>query len=202
MTRYLVSIGLTVFFQLLIASDTYACSCVKPEVPKAFREARLVFVGEVTEIIQPHTNRVTAPPADRLFRIRFKIERSWKGASTQEVVILSDQGRAGCFSWGPFVKGRKYLVYAERRTPSGSPIKNLAVLFRCNRTELVENATEDLKTLEVMRRASGQKLGSNRYVPPVPSLDLLGTMRGQSPSESKASEFNSRVPGDGGWRRG
>jgi hypothetical protein len=157
MTRYLLNIGLTVFFQLLITSTAYACSCVKPEVQKAFREARVVFVGEVTEIIQPHTDRLTAPLADRLFRIRFKIERSWKGASTQEVVILSDQGRAGCFSWGPFVKGRKYLVYAERRTPSGSPIKNLAVLFSCNRTELLENATEDLKTLDANRRASVTK---------------------------------------------
>ena len=157
MTKYLVNIVLTVCFTLLMTSNAYACSCVKPEVATAFREARMVFVGEVTEIIQPQTDRPTAPLADKLFGIRFKIERSWKGASTREIVILSDQGRAGCFSWGPFVKGRKYLVYAERRTPSGTRIKNLAVLFSCNRTELVEKATEDLETLDRMRRASGEK---------------------------------------------
>lgn len=54
--------------------------------------------------------------------------------------MLSDQGRAGCFSWGSFVKGKRYLVYAERRTPSGVPIRNLAELFSCNRTTLVATA--------------------------------------------------------------
>jgi hypothetical protein len=149
--------GLVFSFSLLATSNAYACSCVEPEVPQAFREARAVFLGEVMEIIQPHTDRPTAPLADRLFRIKFKVERSWKGAATQEIVILSDQGRAGCFSWGPFLKGKKYLVYAERRTPSRTPIKHLAVLFSCNRTDLVANVTEDLKILDLMGSASNQK---------------------------------------------
>ena len=154
MKKDLILAGLVSLLPLLAMSNAYACSCVKPEVPQAFREARAVFIGEVVDITQPHTDRATAPLADRLFRIRFKVERSWKGAAAHEIVISSDQGRAGCFSWGPFIKGRKYLVYAERRTPSGTPIKYLAVLFSCNRTNLIANATEDLKILDVIRGAS------------------------------------------------
>lgn len=153
MRRFLVLACLVVSFLLVTQSNTYACSCVKPEVSTAFRKARAVFLGEVVEIVQPHTNKPTAPLSERLFQIKFKVERSWKGAAKQEIVILSDQGRAGCFSWGPFVKGKRYLVFAERRTPSGAPIKQLAVLFRCNLTENAVDATDDLKALEAMRNA-------------------------------------------------
>ena len=131
----------------LSAGNGYACSCVKPEVLQSFREAKAVFVGEVIGIVEPSTNDPKRPLADRLYAIRFKVDTSWKGTTSEEMVVLSDQGRAGCFSWGPFLKGNKYLVYAERKTPSGTRIRNLAVLFSCNRTSLLTNAGEDLKTL-------------------------------------------------------
>lgn len=170
MTKFLVLAGLVIWFPLLTTSNASACSCVKPEVSQAFQEARTVFLGEVVEIVQPRTDKHTAPLSDRLFHIRFKVERSWKGAARQEIVILSDQGRAGCFSWGPFVKGRKYLVFAERRTPSGAPIKQLAVLFRCNLTENAADVTDDLKALDAMRS------GATGAVPPfkflIPDLRL------------------------------
>lgn len=143
MTKHLVVAAFVVWSISLATTNISACSCVTPEVPQAFRQARAVFLGEVVEITQPRTDTATAPFADRLFRIRFKVERSWKGATSREIVLLSDQGRAGCFSWGSFIKGRKYLVYAERRGPSGAPIKDLAVLFSCNRSELLQNAVED-----------------------------------------------------------
>lgn len=153
--KLLVLAGLVVGFTLLTTSNAYACSCLKPEVSQAFQEARAVFLGEVVEIVQPHTNKPTAPLADRLFQIKFKVDRIWKGTTSQEITILSDQGRAGCFSWGPFVKGRKYLVFAERRTPSGAAIKQLAVLFRCNLTESATDATDDIKALDAMKSAAG-----------------------------------------------
>lgn len=149
----------------LSAPNSYACSCVMPEVPQAFREARAVFVGEVIEIVEPRSDDPKAPLADRLYTIRFKVERSWKGATSQEISVLSDQGRAGCFSWGPFLKGKKYLVYAERRTPGGAAITNLAVLFSCNRTALLTSASEDLKTLETVKIIKDDKASSNHRRP-------------------------------------
>ena len=130
------------------ATSTYACFCVTPEVPEAFRGARAVFIGEVTEIVPPRSDNPKAPLGDQLYAIKFKIEKAWKGVRSQEIVVLSDQGRAGCLSWGPFVKGKKYLVYGERRIATGAHTKNLAVLFSCNRTALLADASEDLKILE------------------------------------------------------
>ena len=70
---------------------------------------------------------------------------------SQEIIVLSDQGRAGCFSWGPFLKGKKYLVYGERRIRSGAHKRTLAVLFSCNRSALLADASEDLKILETVK---------------------------------------------------
>lgn len=132
----------------LCAPNTYACSCIVPEVPEAFRAARAVFVGEVTEIVAPRTDNRKAPLADQLYAIKFKVEKYWKGVSSKEIIILSDQGRAGCFSWGPFLKGQKYVVYGERLLRSGAHKRALAVLFSCNRTALLADASEDLRMLK------------------------------------------------------
>lgn len=150
--RSAIFVGLAVLY----SPSIYACSCVMPEVHQAFSEARAVFIGEVVDIVEPRTNNPTAPLADRLYAIKFKIDRSWKGVGNQEVVVLSDQGRAGCFSWGSFVKGQRYLVYGQRRDPAGAPLRNLAVLFSCNRTTLIATASEDLKKLEKLRVSTRQ----------------------------------------------
>ena len=127
----------------LSAPYAYACFCLTPEVRQAFSDASAVFVGEVSEIAEPRTNDPKAPIADRLYAVTLKVEKSFKGVTfLREIVILSDQGRAGCFSWGLFLKGRKYLVYAEEGFG-----KRLAVLFSCNRTASLGNASKDLKQL-------------------------------------------------------
>jgi hypothetical protein len=132
---------------LFSRTETNACSCAIPEIPQAVESAKAVFVGFVTDIIEPRTNDPKAPWADRLYLVKFKVGTSWKGNVAREITILSDQGRAGCYSWGSFVKGGSYLVYAEPRVP-GAPRKTLAVLFVCNRTTLLSKASQDVKQLE------------------------------------------------------
>jgi hypothetical protein len=134
----------------LYAPDSYAFFCVKHEVPQAVENASTVFVGEVAEIIRPRASDTNAPLADRLYTVKFKVEKTWRGAGFEvhiiapEISILSDQGRAGCFSWGSFVEGEKYLVYAEETRG-----KDLAVPG-CSRTAPVADAAGDLRELERM----------------------------------------------------
>jgi hypothetical protein len=150
-----------------------------PEVSEAFNESRAVFLGEVTEIVKPRTNNPKAPSADQLYAVKFKVEKSWKGVESSEVVVLSDQGRAGCYSWGLFLKGEKYLVYAEKRTPRGAPLKTLAVLFSCNRTASLTDASEDLKKLEEMSKPSFKLKPKRASVPiyPLPSKSFAACGR-------------------------
>jgi hypothetical protein len=148
--KHLILVAALAGICALCAPDGYARFCVKPEVPQALKNARTVFVGEVAEINSPHTHDTNAPLAERLYTVKFKVEKTWRGAGFEahviapEITVLSDQGRAGCSSWGTFVEGEKYLVYAEE---TGG--KDLAVPG-CSRTAPVASAAADLKELERM----------------------------------------------------
>lgn len=176
--KYLILTAVLVGIFAWFAPGSYACYCVMPEVPQAFDKAQTVFIGEVTEIVKPRTDDSKAPPADRLYIVRFKVEKSWKGAGFQdatvpEITVLSDQGRAGCFSWGSFLEGRKYLVYAEETKG-----KNLAVLFSCNRTASLADASADVTELEKMSKPSfrnpTRRLFGLKSSPIAPPENLFG----------------------------
>ena len=123
------------------------CFIVSPEFPVAYETARAVFIGEVVRIDKPSTFATDAPLADRRYKVKFKVEFSWKGAGFREVgmpevVVLSDQGEGGdCFSWGTFLEGEKYLVFARETSD-----KNLIVELG-SRTVLLRKASDDLKEL-------------------------------------------------------
>jgi hypothetical protein len=129
------------------APDWSICFHFKPDFPEAYERARAVFIGEVVKIDKPLTSEADAPLKDRLHKVTFKVEFSWRGAGFREVgsqnlVVLSDQGQASnCFSWGTFVEGEKYLVYADE-----TPDKDLIVQLG-NRTALLSKAAGDLKEL-------------------------------------------------------
>ena len=139
----------------LLVSEANAsdyCWVITPEVPEAFRKAKAVFIGEVIEIGGPLSSKPGAPLAERYYRIKFKVAYSWKGAGFREfgvpeIVLLSDQG-GGCFSWGTFLEGHKYLVYADETAQ-----KDLTVQLG-KRTASLANAEEDVKELDRMARPS------------------------------------------------
>ena len=145
--RVLVRVLFIVGLLTLARTQANACFCVIPDVPDAVESAEAVFAGFVTDIVEPRTSDPDAPLIDRLYQVKFKIGTSWKGKVAREITILSAQGRGGCYTWGSFVKGQSYLVYAER-PPAGAPRGALALLFACNRTEVLSKAQQDVKQLE------------------------------------------------------
>jgi hypothetical protein len=118
-----------------LQSGSYACSCIVPEVPEAFDQAQSVFLGEVVEIVNPSTVEADAPLPGRLYTIKFKVERSWKGFPFAEIDVLSAQGD-GCFAYPAVHKGEKYLVYAEASYVNGSEDKHWLMIWSCSRTAL------------------------------------------------------------------
>lgn len=144
------------------APDFRICFDFKPDFFGAYERSRAVFIGEAVKIDKPLTSEANAPLKDRLHKVTFKVEFSWKGAGFREVglhdfVVLSDQGQASdCFRWGNFVEGEKYLVYADE-----TPDKDLVVQLG-NRTALLSNASADLKEL--------RRLDVALLLPPKPRL--------------------------------
>jgi hypothetical protein len=137
--KHLLITGVALGCLMVSASRAHGCSCITPEVPEAFKQAKAVFLGEVIDIVEPKTPSETAPIADRFFTITFKIERSWKGISlgAREFKVLSAQGRYGCFAYPPVSKGQRYLVYADPASDAG----NWSLIWSCNRTTVVRSGS-------------------------------------------------------------
>lgn len=111
-----------------------ACWCFVPNVPKSFNKAADVFVGIVTDIKLPLSFDEKAPFADRLFTIRFKVEKSWKGSHALEISVLADQGLLSCFSYRTIYIGDRYLVYADPLSSNENDRSDLVMISSCNRT--------------------------------------------------------------------
>ena len=138
-----------------------ACYCSVPSVPKAVSRAKAVFVGEVTEIIEPRTLDENATPPRRFYTIKFRVETSWKGVASPEIAVLSAQGRYGCLAYPPVIKGEKYLVFADPLYFGGAFQKGWLIITICNRTKPLANAAQDIMKLESLKNPS-----SDPYSPP------------------------------------
>src|SRR3954469_23277683 len=114
-----------------------ACWCFVPDVHKSFDKATDVFVGIVTEIKPPHSTSEKSSLSERLFTIKFKIEKSWKGSVSTEISVLADQGWLGCFSYHTVYVGEKYLVYADSFPSDEKDLKGFVTINLCNRTGLI-----------------------------------------------------------------
>lgn len=145
--RVLVRVLLIVGLLTVVRTQAYACFCAIPDVPQAVEASEAVFVGWVTDIIEPRSNDPNAPLIDRLYQVKLKIGTSWKGKLTREITVLSAQGRGDCYTWGSFLKGQSYLVYAEPPV-RGAPRGSLALLFACTRSAMLSKAQNDVKELD------------------------------------------------------
>lgn len=128
----------TIVVVVLWAPVSYASSsnwCFKPEVKEAFDRAKVVFLGEVIEVVPPRSTEPTAKFVDSAHTIKFKVESAWKGLFWTEARVLFQIDRS--FRLGELPqKGEKYLVYAEpvyRYDPSSTEV----MTHSCTRTALL-----------------------------------------------------------------
>ena len=142
----------------------YACFCVTPEVPEAFKQANAVFLGEVVDIVEPKIGG-TSKIQDRLFTIKFKVEKFWKGMSprTREFSVLSAQGGFRCFAFPPMIKGQRYLVYANPAYGA----EHWSVVTSCSRTT-------------VFRFALDPRLMNPDAIDPFADMRMLDAIKGRA----------------------
>lgn len=116
-------LGATVFS----APPAYACECLPSRNPREeLKVSKAVFVGEVLE--------VGVGGSDEL--VKFRVERTWKGAREEFIVISSGRGLCSKF----FKAGEKWLVYALEE--SGELMTDT-----CMRTKRLAEAGADIKAL-------------------------------------------------------
>src|ERR1700730_8102058 len=138
--RRLISVTLFVASITLSATHAQGCYCAVGNVPKAFKQARAVFLGEVTDIAKPKTTDPDASLPGRFFTITFTVEKSWKGVPLvdSEFKVLAAQGNYGCFAYPAVRKGERYLVYADAAYRDRGEDSSWNIITVCNRTSLVD----------------------------------------------------------------
>ncbi|WP_409271913.1 hypothetical protein V1499_19805 [Neobacillus sp. SCS-31] len=115
-----------------------ACSCAGPQpVETEFQNKTAVFSGKVLKIEDRNFNLFTQSSADPL-TIIFEVKSVWKGPSQSQLIVTTAKSSASCGV--NLIEGNEYLVYASGKT--GKLETGL-----CDRTELLQNAAEDLQTL-------------------------------------------------------
>jgi hypothetical protein len=114
----------------LLSSFAAACSCAPPPPPKdALKTATAVFQAKVTKIEK----------GERTYTVTFEVSRSWKGISSDTVVVKTATDGAAC-GFG-FEVDKEYLVYCYGKADTGLQT-NI-----CTRTRTLEFAKEDIEAL-------------------------------------------------------
>jgi hypothetical protein len=120
---------LLVSFALLLLSydAAFACRCPRDKPSRDLSRFVAVFVGKVTD------------EGDfRSRRVKFSVERIWKGELVAEIVIYATNNSCDWY----FKKGASYLVYAYT-SPGGHTFRT----HKCTRTGRLVDAAEDLEVL-------------------------------------------------------
>jgi hypothetical protein len=126
---------------VLWAPVGYACWCFKPDVREAYDLAKVVFVGEVVEVVSPRSTEPDARFVDGAHTIKFKVETAWKEPFWTEISVLTRMD--SCFGLPALPqKGEKYLVYAEPVYPDFS-VRTEVMTSSCTRTTLLSGISPD-----------------------------------------------------------
>ena len=114
-------------FMLLNFNSVLGCVCVPTTLPQKIEQAKSIFSGKVI--------------GRTAIKIRFKVQKWWKGTSYYETFIHADSKViTNCDI--SFKNGETYLVYAFRSSPENKLETN-----QCNGTKELAAAVEDLKML-------------------------------------------------------
>lgn len=107
------------------------CSCLEPPTPEAaYEDAYVVFSGQVTNI--------SLDERGYYFEVAFQTIDIWKGEILAEIIVLTETSSSECGY--DFQINNEYLVY-------GYNYGNDIYTNICTRTNLLENANEDLDYL-------------------------------------------------------
>lgn len=124
------------FFLLFVLSSyatlALACSCKEPgPVADELKRSDAVFDGKVLKIETVDGTQV----------VIFEVQAAWKGAEAKQYALSVSPNKFQCDY--TFKKGKRYLVYANKRDPKESEVS----VSICSRTKPFEKAQTDLKDL-------------------------------------------------------
>lgn len=132
MKKILALLSITTLSLFSCVSYTFACSCIQPKPPlESLDDANVVFIGKVNSI----------ETISNINKINFQVNKTikWDETDTIQVTTLRDSATCGY----SFEEWKDYIVYSNLNE------NNELNVSLCSRTNLLENATEDLTALNI-----------------------------------------------------
>lgn len=103
--RYILQLSLVLAALIVGTSSVLACSCADPSVREKFREADVVFVGQLVSISDSNVDEF---PNSVMFNVKERL----KGAAERGITVLFGFDNPGWCGDLPLTKDERYLVYA------------------------------------------------------------------------------------------
>ncbi len=127
----------------------YACSCVPPmpgetlksQVKKSKTNATAIFIGTVMSV-RYSDETMNGTPVKRYAKL--KVERSWKGPTTEFIEIES--ANVCCLCGIEFNEGQRWIVYSNSNDPNSLSASS------CSRTYQVKGKSLDERYLGKARK--------------------------------------------------
>jgi hypothetical protein len=121
--------------------------CLQLNSPKdELARSDAVFVGSVLEISEYKSEKIygrkKTVDVGVLYKVRMRVEKSWKGVKTKETSFLIYSGSHSSVLFTSMKEGEKFLVYAV----SWKALDEL-IVGGCMRTRKIQDAREDLSQL-------------------------------------------------------
>ena len=143
---------LAVCWLLVGTSEISACTCMESKdnpdqqlINQKREAAGAVFSGKVIKIERPVASKSTPFASVKVY---FKVIKSWKGITTDNVIISTSQSSNACGF--QFTVDEQYLVYAGR-------LEKQLYTSICTRTRFLEDATDDINFLGVAEKTFPEK---------------------------------------------
>ena len=140
MSKIIFSLIFAIFLIASAATNIFACDCIRSGddnlqelVEFDYNNSEAVFSGEVIGI--------SKNPASLVVKVKFKIEKSWKNISQEEVLLTASNNDECGYE---FKVGKRYLVYARGK------MNNLETSI-CTRTSNYES-NKDLEFLNQIKK--------------------------------------------------
>ena len=132
------------------ATVAYCCTCLQISHRKEFRQADVIFSGQVIAITQDTSYR---PPklqvspiiqkridSMKRYMVTFEVKRKFKGQGEKEITLFTYESDGPC-SGMTFTTGERYLIYADRKEG------RLEDGGLCSRTRKLDNTSKEFRDL-------------------------------------------------------
>jgi hypothetical protein len=146
MKKLFVVLFICVAASLVAARAQDEGACLQLNSPKdELARSDAVFIGSVREISEYKSEKIYGRKRvdiGILYKVRMRVEKSWKGVKTKETSFLIYSGSHSSMLFTSMKEGEKFLVYAV----SWKALDELTV-SGCMRTRKIQDAREDLSQL-------------------------------------------------------